>query len=66
MQLLFMFIYMKNLLINGAVVYLRSKKTGFNLMIGNRGNVSAEECKDSDYGECHNNQCRYVATYVTM
>lgn len=41
----------QSLLINGAVVHLKSKKTGTNLIIGNWGNVNAKEHEDGKHVE---------------
>ena len=43
-------IMFQNLLVNGAVVHLWSKKSGYTLMISDHGNVSAKGRND-DHGE---------------
>ena len=40
----------QSLLVNGAVVHLWSKKSGYNLKIGDHGDVSAKG-RNGDYGE---------------
>ena len=40
----------QSLLVNGAVVHLWSKKSGYNLRIGDHGDVSAKG-RNGDYGE---------------
>ena len=44
------FIVKQHLLVNGAVVHLWSKRSGFNLRIGDHADVSAKG-RNGDYGE---------------